>query len=107
MFECGSFVAGERTLHSAGAAVRPRPHGRAAAVQQPQQRLHHLPAAQAGRRHRQRGAAGTPPGRPLRPSALVKTTLHSANILENRLFFKFHAVKMATGLLFLGRVNRI
>lgn len=53
---------GERTLHSAGAAVRARPHGRAAAEHQPHGRLHHLPAAQAGRRHRQRGAARTPPG---------------------------------------------
>lgn len=57
-----ALTAGERALHPAGAAVRPRPHGRAAAVHQPQRRLHHLPAAQAGRRHRQRRAAGTPPG---------------------------------------------
>lgn len=53
---------GERTLHTAGAAVRARPHGRAAAVHQPHGRLHHLPAAQAGRRHRQRRAARTPTG---------------------------------------------
>lgn len=53
---------GERALHPAGAAVRARPHGRAAAVHQPVGRVHHLPAAQAGRRHRQHRAARTPPG---------------------------------------------
>lgn len=55
-------AARERALHPVGTAVRARPHGRAAAEHQPHRGLHHLPAAQAGRRHRQHRAARTPTG---------------------------------------------
>lgn len=59
---CCALTAGERALHTAGAALRARPHGRAAAVHQPERRIYHLPAAQAGCRHCQHRTARTRTG---------------------------------------------
>lgn len=43
--------------------MRPRPDGRAAAAEQPADRLHHVPAAEAGGRHREHCGAGQLAGR--------------------------------------------